>query len=259
MSSLAGVASRGNQLKILDEDTNEWYKADYLGYEGLSEFIASELLAESNLEHVNYEMCKFHVGGREVTGCRSKNFLQVGDAIVSVYQIMKKHYGIDLTRKLLEYNLKDKIQYTVENLSRATECDDFGKYLTKILQLDALILNDDRHFRNISFLYNENSGYRICPVYDNGGAFLSDEFTYDFKTDSIMLMREVVSLPFSQQFDEQMDVCEMLYGGNLELKRENLEYDAWKKKALEFYSPQQYGRVETVLRQTVRKYRYLFG
>ena len=34
-------SSKGNQLKWENEDT--WYKADYMGYEGLSEYVISRL------------------------------------------------------------------------------------------------------------------------------------------------------------------------------------------------------------------------
>ena len=40
-------SSKGNQLKWLNK--NIWYKADYTGYEGLSEYIVSRLLQKSSL------------------------------------------------------------------------------------------------------------------------------------------------------------------------------------------------------------------
>ena len=39
-------SSKGNQLKWLNGDT--WYKADYAGYEGLAEYMVSELIKHSN-------------------------------------------------------------------------------------------------------------------------------------------------------------------------------------------------------------------
>ena len=40
-------SSKGNQLKW--ESDGIWYKADYTGYEGLSEYVVSELLRKSSL------------------------------------------------------------------------------------------------------------------------------------------------------------------------------------------------------------------
>ncbi len=41
-------SSKGNQLKFCRD--NIWYKADYLGYEGLVEYTVSKLLGLSDLE-----------------------------------------------------------------------------------------------------------------------------------------------------------------------------------------------------------------
>ena len=52
-------SSKGNQLKF--ERDGIWYKADYLGYEGLSEYVVSKLLSHSSLsndEYVDYELIK---------------------------------------------------------------------------------------------------------------------------------------------------------------------------------------------------------
>ena len=45
-------SSKGNQLKW--ESNGIWYKADYLGYEGLTECIVSELLKRSDLKPLEY-------------------------------------------------------------------------------------------------------------------------------------------------------------------------------------------------------------
>lgn len=45
-------SSKGNQLKW--ERDGIWYKADYMGYEGLAEYIVSELLRYSTLNSKDY-------------------------------------------------------------------------------------------------------------------------------------------------------------------------------------------------------------
>ena len=45
-------SSKGNQLKW--ERDNTWYKADYTGYEGLSEYVISHLLKKSTLAESEY-------------------------------------------------------------------------------------------------------------------------------------------------------------------------------------------------------------
>ena len=45
-------SSKGNQIKW--ENNNIWYKADYTGYEGLSEYVISHLLALTDLKENEY-------------------------------------------------------------------------------------------------------------------------------------------------------------------------------------------------------------
>ena len=45
-------SSKGNQLKFKRD--NVWYKADYLGYEGLAEYTVSKLLRCSSLKAGEY-------------------------------------------------------------------------------------------------------------------------------------------------------------------------------------------------------------
>ena len=75
-------SSKGNQLKWRNGD--EWYKADYTGYEGLAEYVISHLIMKSSLsedefllydlENIKYKRNVFH-------GVRSKNFLK--DKVIS--------------------------------------------------------------------------------------------------------------------------------------------------------------------------------
>ena len=45
-------SSKGNQLKWCRN--NVWYKADYMGYEGLVEYVVSRLLEKSSLKQEEY-------------------------------------------------------------------------------------------------------------------------------------------------------------------------------------------------------------
>ena len=67
-------SSKGNQLKWRHGDY--WYKADYMGYEGLSECVVSSLLEGSSLdisEYVCYEPETIIYRDQHLNGCRSKN------------------------------------------------------------------------------------------------------------------------------------------------------------------------------------------
>ena len=69
-------SSKGNQLKWRTGEF--WYKADYLGYEGLAEYVVSCLLAHSDLPldmFVLYDTEEILYKKQTFTGCRSRHFL----------------------------------------------------------------------------------------------------------------------------------------------------------------------------------------
>ena len=68
-------SSKGNQLKW--ESEGIWYKADYTGYEGLSEYLISNLLCRSTLyeaEFVRYEPEQIRYRQKIYEGVKRENF-----------------------------------------------------------------------------------------------------------------------------------------------------------------------------------------
>lgn len=249
----------GMQQKFYDEKSNYWYKEDYLGTEGLSEHITSILLENSDLPHVEYKACQFEMGQKEVIGCKSKNFLKENERLVSAYELFEKYKNIDIAKKIAGQPVTDKIKYFVENVIEITGIHDFGQYLTKMLQLDAVTKNEDRHFKNICFIVDENNQFRVCPVFDNGAAFLSDKYTYgplSKVTDD--KLKSVEAKPFSTDFDEQLDACESLYPANINLKQMK-EISLYSKELLtSLYGDEEVEACIDLIRDAERKYAYLF-
>ena len=258
LSSLK-ISSSGMQSKMFDFASNMWYKQDYLGTEGLSEYVASKLLENSGMEHVAYEPCKFMMGNREVIGCKSENFLKPGERLISSYELLESEFHIDIAKEISHIeDVKDRIKFFVDKVVEATGYIEFGSYLTGLLRLDAVTKNDDRHFNNISLIRNEKGEYRTAPVYDNGGAFLSDKYTYGEHLSEERLLDEmnnVIAKPFSKNFDEQLDACESLYYSNLVFNKDVLLDENMLNQ---YYDKADIDTVKTMLAQAQRKYSYLF-
>lgn len=258
MPEYAKCSADGMQSKFYNPDNNCWYKQDYLGTEGLSEYVSSLLLEDSNIEHVDYQPCRFKNNKKTVVGCCSENFLKPGERLISTYELIKKHKNIDIADEIVPMEVEDRIKYYVDTIVEITGIQDFGQYLTKLLQLDAVIKNDDRHFNNISVIQAEDGSYKVAPVYDNGGAFLSDQYTYgdDLSKDEIYKQMDAVQAkPFSVDFDAQLDACESLYPTRLQLKKDI----CINKEILPcFYKESDIQKVEEMIRQGQRKYGYLF-
>lgn len=174
--------SKGNQIKM--QVGGYWYKTDYLGYEGLAEYLASQLLSYTNIStYAKYEMTEISLNGQKFNGCRSEDFLKKNEEIVTADRLFKKYAGCsvsDFLNRTPSILLEKNIENFVTEVEKLTKIQDYGKYLTKMLEWDEFILNDDRHFNNIAFVYNsETNRFSICTLFDNGAGFLSDT-RYDY-------------------------------------------------------------------------------
>ncbi len=255
------VSVTGNQAKFYDSVTDGWYKADYLGYEGLSEYVVLDLLKHSmilnpNLQFVLYDICSFKIGNKQLIGCYSKNFIKETEADLTLFRFFKMYYGIDITMKMLGMSSKKQIKYVVDSVESVTRLSNFGAFLTLLLELDAFVLNDDRHFKNISIIKYDNGGFGLAPIFDNAGSLLSDEYTYS-GSNLERLIEVVESKPFSCNFDEQLDAAEELYGVQIKFPNSVRFLEEIKPKILKYYNIEQFKRVEYVLRHSIRKYSYL--
>ena len=195
-----GASSKGNQSKY--SNGNIWVKTNYLGYEDLAEYVASLLLECSNLTRdsfVQYGLCTF----RGEMGCFSSNMLSSGESLVTLTTILRVN-GIsqsDLDRIQV---VQKRIDTVIEVVKSYTGID-ITEYLSNLLSLDAIILNEDRHLSNIALIYNSSSDkYRLAPIYDNGAGFMSD-ITQDYRLDVgiAINIRKVKAKPFSSSFKNQ--------------------------------------------------------
>lgn len=95
-----------------------------------------------------------------------------------------------------------------------TGIQNFGAYLTAMLEIDAFFLNEDRHTNNIAVLYDtETEQYSPSPLFDQGlclFADISNDYPLDLPMD--VCMERIEAKPFSSDFDTQLDAAEELYG-----------------------------------------------
>lgn len=253
-------SSKGNQLKW--ENDGIWYKADYTGYEGLSEYIISGLLAYSNLkpeEYISYQTEEICYKSNQYHGCKSKNFLPDGWKLITLERLFQSMYGQGLNRAI--YSIEDygkRVSFLVEQTIRATGLQDFGIYLSKLLTIDALFLNEDRHTHNIAVLLDDMGEYHYCPIFDNGAALLSDT-TMDYPMNGNIeeMIGEVKAMTICQDFDEQLDIVEQIYGKHIEFNFNIKDVDKLLTEE-RYYSAQIKQRVKNVIINQRRKYQYLF-
>lgn len=253
---LTGHSSKGNQLKWKDGEW--WYKADQMGYEGMAEVITSHLLQHSTLSYETvYEPVTIEYKGTSLTGCKSRNFLGEKEEIVTLEHLFRQYTGMSLAKELSHISdVKNRISFTVERVIDYTGLEDFGRYLTGMLEMDAFFLNEDRHTNNIAVIYQiDEEKYRLCPYFDMGLSLLSD-IKEDFPLEKSLedCQKAIVAKPFSRDFDVQLDAAQELYGRFLKfnISKEDMVkmVDHWKWQ----YPLEAVERVRKILRYQIRKY-----
>ena len=76
--------------------------------------------------------------GKRYRGCRSRNFKQEKEELVSLERLARTCTGFGLAKELSRISdVKQRILYTVELVENITGIDGFREYLTKMLEMDA--------------------------------------------------------------------------------------------------------------------------
>ncbi len=236
----AGFSSLGVGSKYYKD--GYWYKQDISGYEGLAEEVCSMVLRHSNVEkYIEYEACM--INGR--SGCRSRNFLKEGESIVTFKRLYEIACGGDLTDRVYTIrDVKERIQFVTDFVKEYVGIDCTG-YLRDILSFDMLVLNTDRHFHNLA-LIRSDSGYRECPIFDNGASLLSNYGMFPPGEELEEQISCAAAKPFSGSFEQQAVVL----GTGI-----RLDYDA----IYEEMEKVQHVRLKKVLKYQLKCYRSFFG
>lgn len=253
-------SSKGNQLKW--ENESIWYKADYTGYEGLAEYVISHLLKLTNLneaEYVLYEPEQIKYKRQIYNGVRSRTFIDEDWQIITLERLFKNVYNESLTSVLWHMSdVKERLEFLVNAIKNITGLNNWGEYICRLFTIDAFFLNEDRHMHNIAVLMNGKGEYKYCPVFDNGAGLLSDTtMDYPMEQDIYQMISEVKSKSVSQDFDEQLDVAENLYGQNLQFLFTKKNVSDIVNNA-DMYPLEERKRVELIIYSQMNKYKYLF-
>ena len=165
--SRSSLGTPGCFLKTYEHDGAEriYYKLSnfdsytgFFGHESVNELIASRLLDLLEIEHVPYTLIHawISVEGKDYQTwmCASPNFKAAGEqkiALDSFYDIRKN-----------------------DGESPVAFCERMGwhDYLSRMLLVDYLICNRDRHGANIEVLYKNDEKARLAPLFDHGLSLL---------------------------------------------------------------------------------------
>lgn len=186
-------SSVGNQVKWKSGD--RYIKKNCLGYEDIAEVLVSHFLSFTNLsesEYVKYTACRIVEDGKYVgVGCYSEDFKGDASEVSVSFLLDMSCSSYSMSYDELRDFLYDIVKFDVK------------PYLDKILCIDAITRNDDRHYKNICFLYKDGV-YSPCPIFDNGSSCMSDLISYPMDADFERNYGSIQAKPFYTDFSKNL-------------------------------------------------------
>ena len=207
LRSASGTAGTFLKSESLINGKKTYYKLSnfdvvngVIGHECINEIIVDRLLELLGVEHLHYELinAEIEVDGRTYNTylCASNDFKKRGESKIA----LDDYYRVNAEKGELPYEF----------------CTRYGwqEYIDRMLAVDYIILNRDRHGANIEVLRNARAHtLRIAPLFDHGQSLL-----FSCRT-------EVEAEDFDVMADKR---CNCFIGGYSAL--ENLQFIENKKK-----------------------------
>ncbi len=224
--------SEGTQVKF--KKGEYWYKKDSRGNEGITEYLVSHLLDFTSLnasEYIRYEAGM--INGEH--GCRSKNFLGRDEELITFYRLYYNLFGKDLSQVINGMDaMEDRIEYVIEFIKQ--RCDlDVRDYLSKVITLDMLVLNEDRHLNNLAVIMRGNI-FVPAPIFDNGVSLLTANQSVNWHFSIEENVRKVIARPFSGSHEKMAEYLGKGFSLDAEAALEWLEKepDSREKEILQY-------------------------
>lgn len=216
--------SRGNQLKFYND--GYWYKLDSLNcYEGLAEaFVTWVEEYILDFPHVLYMTTTMSYSDNIHLGCYSYNMYNRMDiSFVSLRSLLRRN-NIPLNIFIKEQDTAKNVEVVVDTVFRLTGLNIFS-YLSRLIMLDCIIQNEDRHIMNLGVCYcgSDNKFYE-APCFDNGASLFCVNWVYRKRKtleENIKSARSVAR-PFSKFYDKQLEAVLRLGALPLIIRRQLL-------------------------------------
>lgn len=174
----------GYQPKHTSPNGGCWYKEDLRGGEALAEVLVSTFLRSCNYmtskDFVLYNFKYSKPNSIDLTTCVSPNFLQKGEQFISFKDLLTM-------TSFSEVNLVDfdsKLDF-IDSVFQQTVGKSFREEMLRLLTLDAMFRNTDRHLSNFGIILAPNGSIRFAPIFDNGLALGVSEGAY-FDLDNLI-------------------------------------------------------------------------
>ena len=174
----AFTVSSGTSLRVYDG--GYVYKIDHYGVEGIVEELVSVFMSATDLPdgfYLNYESGIVDVLNSDgsisysANACRSANMESDGSLIKEMESFYGEQTGMSLDMQMYrfqEIGEEPSAVRWVEEYVRNRVGFEPGNMFGVLAQLDYIILNSDRSFRNIAFRFGPDGSRGWSKIFDNG-------------------------------------------------------------------------------------------
>lgn len=159
--------------------------------EPISEVISSEIINKFNIDCAKNKLSKIVLPNinEEVLVSISEDFVKDNEEIMSIRSILG-----NVSRE----NLYDKVVALIPNLKIDID---------RMIVMDFLINNIDRHLRNFSIINEEENGVKFAPLYDHGLSLYADIQDYELEQDDKETWKMIDECkPFAESHYKQLDL-----------------------------------------------------
>lgn len=163
----------GAQTKWVGK-ASAWLKKDYVGGEAITETLVSLFLTSClNIQEFEAGYVGYCVFCPQDDTCLSRSFLKEGESFIPLYDAIRA-----LKPKEQEFmDFEGKLEY-IDSVYEGVLGYSCKRWLLKVLTLDVMFRNTDRHLSNLGFIADRQGNLRIAPVFDNGLALGVSEGAY---------------------------------------------------------------------------------
>lgn len=152
-----------------------------------NEVIASLIMTRLGINHVPYTL----IWNKDVPYSLCEDFIDDNTELIPAWRIMlvqKKNNSTSLYQHFI-------------NCCCALGIKDVEPFLDRMITLDYIIANEDRHFNNFGALRNAETleWIGMAPIYDSGSSLGYDKLPGQIKTD-----KDIVCKPFKKHHEEQI-------------------------------------------------------
>ena len=176
-SQRTGIISNSSYLGAQPKwvgKASAWLKKDYVGGEAITETLVSLFLTSClNVQELEAGYVGYCVFCPQDDTCLSRSFLKEGESFIPLYDAIRA-----LKPKEQEFmDFEGKLEY-IDSVYKGVLGYSCKQWLLKVLTLDVMFRNTDRHLSNLGFIADRQGNLRITPIFDNGLALGVSEGAY---------------------------------------------------------------------------------